>query len=127
MTNMADKIVIERLEFQGRCGIALEERRRPQPMAIDLELDCETVSAAASDHLIDTVDYAQVAKRVVELGGEEVCALLETLAEKVLTMLFAELPGAPLAAQAGATNDRKGGVCGSQARPAPRCTPCEVH
>lgn len=61
-------------------------------MAIDLELDCETVSAAASDHLIDTVDYAQVAKRVVELGGEEVCALLETLAEKVLTMLFAEFP-----------------------------------
>jgi len=92
MTNMADKIVIERLEFQGRCGIAPEERRRPQPMAIDLELDCETVSAAASDHLIDTVDYAQVAKRVVELGGEEVCALLETLAEKVLTMLFAEFP-----------------------------------
>jgi len=61
-------------------------------MAIDLELDCETVSAAASDHLIDTVDYAQVAKRVVALGGEEVCALLETLAEKVLTMLFAEFP-----------------------------------
>lgn len=61
-------------------------------MAIDLELDCETVSAAASDHLIDTIDYAQAAKRVVELGGEEVCALLETLAEKVLTMLFAEFP-----------------------------------
>ena len=33
-----------------------------------------------------------MAKRVVELGGEEVCALLETLAEKVLTMLFAEFP-----------------------------------
>jgi len=89
---MADKIVIERLEFQGRCGITSEERRRPQPMAIDLELDCETASAAASDHLSDTVDYAQVARRIVELGGHEACALLETLAEKVLTMLFTEFP-----------------------------------
>jgi dihydroneopterin aldolase len=89
---MADKIVIERLEFQGRCGITLEERSRAQPMAIDLELDCETASAAASGHLSDTVDYAQVAERIVELGGKEACALLETMAEKVLTMLFMEFP-----------------------------------
>lgn len=89
---MADKIVIERLEFQGRCGITREERRKPQPMAIDLELDCETASATASDHLSDTVDYAQVAERIVELGGHEACALLETLAEKVLTLLFTEFP-----------------------------------
>lgn len=61
-------------------------------MAIDLELDCETTAASASDHLSDTVDYAQVAARVVELGSKEVCALLETLGEKVLTMLFTEFP-----------------------------------
>jgi dihydroneopterin aldolase len=89
---MADKIVIERLEFQARCGITPEERHRFQPMAIDLELDCETASAAASDHLNDTVDYARVAERIVELGGREVCALLETLGEKVLTLLFTEFP-----------------------------------
>jgi dihydroneopterin aldolase len=89
---MADKIVIERLEFQGRCGITSEERRRPQPMAIDLELDCETASAAVSDHLSDTVDYAQVSERIVELGGNESSALLETLAEEMLTMLFTEFP-----------------------------------
>ena len=89
---MADKIVIERLEFQARCGITPEERQRPQPMAIDLELDCETASAAASGHLSDTVDYAQVAERIVELGGKEVCALLETLGEKILSLLFTEFP-----------------------------------
>ena len=89
---MADKIVIERLEFQARCGITPDEQRRPQPMAIDLELDCETGSMSASDHLSDTVDYAQVAQRVVDLGSKEVCALLETLGEKMLTMLFTEFP-----------------------------------
>ena len=89
---MADKIVIERLEFQARCGISPDERRCPQPMALDLELDCETAPAAASDRLGDTVDYARVAERITELGGKEVCSLLESLAEKILTMLFTEFP-----------------------------------
>jgi len=89
---MSDKIVIERLEFQGRCGITPDERRRPQPMAIDLELDYETASAASSGRLSDTIDYARVANRVVEVAGHEVCTLLETLGEKVLTMVFTEFP-----------------------------------
>lgn len=89
---MADKIVIERLEFQGRCGITADERRQPQPMAVDLELDCETPSAGGSDDLADTVDYAAVVERIVDLGGREICALLESLAEKMLTMLFTEFP-----------------------------------
>lgn len=92
MTGMPDKIVIERLEFHTRCGITPEERQQPQPMAVDLELDCETASAATSGHLSDTVDYAQVAERIVELGSKEVCALLETLGEKVLTLLFTDFP-----------------------------------
>ncbi|HET8721796.1 MAG TPA: dihydroneopterin aldolase, partial [Nitrospira sp.] len=89
---MPEKIVIERLEFQARCGITPEERQRLQPMAIDLELDCETASAAATGHLSDTVDYAQVAERIVDLGSKEVCALLETFGEKVLSLLFTEFP-----------------------------------
>lgn len=89
---MADKIVIERLEFQGRCGIIPEERRRPQPLAIDLELDLETALAASSDCITDTVDYAQVTEHIVELGAKEDFALLETFAEKLLTMLFTEFP-----------------------------------
>ena len=87
---MADKIFIERLEFQGRCGITADERRQPQPMAVDLELDCETTSAAASERLSDTIDYAQVAGRIVEIGDKEVCTLLEALAEKMLTVLFTD-------------------------------------
>jgi len=92
MARMANKIVIERLEFQGRCGVTPEERRRPQPLAVDVELECETTSAAATDCLADTVDYAQVAERIVELGSKEDCALLESFAEKLLTMLFTEFP-----------------------------------
>ena len=79
---MADKIIIERLEFEGRCGISPDERRRAQPMAIDLELDCETALAALSGRLGDTVDYALVAERLVALAGKEVDTLLQTMAQK---------------------------------------------
>ncbi len=89
---MAYRVVIERLEFQGRCGVTPAERRRAQPLAIDLELDCEGSTADADDQIRKTVDYAHVAERIVELGATQDCALLETFAEGVLAMLFMEFP-----------------------------------
>lgn len=88
---MKKKIVIERLEFQGHCGVTPQERRRPQPLALDLEVEYAT-PAVASDNIGDTVDYAQLTERIAELGVKEECALLETFAEKVLTVLFEEFP-----------------------------------
>lgn len=89
---MAGKIIIERLEFQGYCGVTSEERRRPQPLAVDLELTCQTEPAAASDDIHSAVDYAQVADRVLAVGAAQNCALLETFAERLLAMLFSEFP-----------------------------------
>ncbi len=89
---MAHRIVIERLEFQGCCGVASEERRRPQPLAIDLELEFQGEPGPVSDNIHDVVDYAQITDRIVELGSTQECALLETLAEHMLTVLFTEFP-----------------------------------
>ncbi|NGZ03103.1 MAG: dihydroneopterin aldolase [Nitrospira sp. WS238] len=87
---MVSQIIIERLEFLGRCGVTPEERARPQPLAVDLELDCEVESAGRSDDLRHTVDYAMVAERVVELGTSQASRLLERLAERFVTALFDE-------------------------------------
>lgn len=87
---MVGQIIIERLEFRGRCGVTPEERSRPQPLAVDLELDCQFESAGRSDDLRHTVDYAIVAERVVELGTSQESRLLETLAERFVTALFDE-------------------------------------
>jgi dihydroneopterin aldolase len=89
---MPYRVVIERLEFQGRCGVTPEERRRPQPLAIDLELDCEGTAAETADQINKTVDYAQVTERIVELGKTRDYALLETFTEQILAMLFTEFP-----------------------------------
>jgi dihydroneopterin aldolase len=89
---MAERIVIERLEFYGRCGVTEEERRKPQLIVVDLELDAAVEPAAISDRLNDTIDYARVAERVVALGTSLTCRLLETLAEQLVGMLFDEFP-----------------------------------
>jgi dihydroneopterin aldolase len=89
---MPDHIIIERLEFCGRCGVTSEERALPQPLAVDLELTCQLESAGVSDNLAHTIDYARVAQRVVEVGTVQDSCLLEAMAERLLTMLFDEFP-----------------------------------
>ena len=89
---MPDHIVIERLEFRGRCGVTPEERAKPQPMAIDLELQCDLEPAGFSDNLSHTIDYAAVATRVVQAASAQEACLLEAMAERLLTTLFDEFP-----------------------------------
>lgn len=89
---MLEHIVIERLEFRGRCGVTPEERAKPQPMAIDLELQCTLGSAGFSDNLSHTIDYAAVAMRVLQVASVQEACLLEAMADRLLTMLFDEFP-----------------------------------
>jgi dihydroneopterin aldolase len=89
---MSGQIIIERLEFRGRCGVTPEERAKPQPLAVDLELDCQLGPAGISDDLAHTIDYAAVAQRVVEIGSTQDSCLIEAMAERLLTMLFDEFP-----------------------------------
>jgi dihydroneopterin aldolase len=89
---MPESIVIERLEFRGRCGVTAEERARPQPLAIDVELHRSSEHPDLDDRLELTIDYAAVARRLVEVGTAQDCRLLETMAERFLRMLFEEFP-----------------------------------
>jgi dihydroneopterin aldolase len=85
-------IVIEQLEFRGRCGVTAEERARPQLLAVDLELNWRPEASGLSDDLVRTIDYATVTQRVVDIGTAQESRLLETLAERLLAALFEEFP-----------------------------------
>jgi dihydroneopterin aldolase len=92
---MSERLIIERLEFQGRCGVTLSERHTLQPIAVDLELDYPPYvmdRAAAKDDLTEAVDYATVADRILVTATREPFTLVETLAERLTIMLFAEFP-----------------------------------
>ena len=87
---MADRLVIERLEFEGFVGIEEKERTVPQALAIDLELSLDFSEASFTDNLKNTVDYAVVAERILAIGKQEQFVLIETLAERLAEVIMRE-------------------------------------
>lgn len=83
-------IVLQDVRFLGHCGVTSVERETSQPLIVDLELECEKNSAAASDNLDETVDYAKVIQRVVELGTQTKFSLLEAFADYLSQHLLNE-------------------------------------
>ncbi len=89
---MDDRLIIERLEFQGYCGITEAEREAPQPMAVDLELSLDMAPAAAIDDLSRTVDYITVTERVLAIAQTQRFHLLEAMAERMAQAVLSEFP-----------------------------------
>ncbi len=80
-TEPSDRIEIRGLRLLGTHGVLPEERSRPQPFEVDVDLAVSTVAAGSSDDLTDTVDYAEVVDRVsAVVGGRTSYLLLEALA-----------------------------------------------
>ena len=75
-----DKIIIRDLRLPVIVGTLPRERERRQEIAIDLELALDLSAAGRSDNLGDTVDYAEIERRVIELAENSSFLLLEALA-----------------------------------------------
>ncbi|MDP1878177.1 MAG: dihydroneopterin aldolase [Actinomycetota bacterium] len=80
---MPDQIAIRGIRGTGRHGVFEHERVDGQEFVIDVVLDVSTVAAGASDALVDTVDYGDVAMAVHALIVGEPVDLIEALAERV--------------------------------------------
>jgi 7,8-dihydroneopterin aldolase/epimerase/oxygenase len=68
----------------GRHGADPGERDHPQPFDIEVELECDLSRARLSDALEDTVNYALVHARVLEIVERTSFVLLERLGEELL-------------------------------------------
>jgi dihydroneopterin aldolase len=84
----ADRIEIRALRVVATHGVLPEERQRPQPFELDLDLTYDARPAGASDRLSDTVDYGAVVERVAEVVRGPSLQLLEALAEAVAAAVF---------------------------------------
>ncbi|MDY0061719.1 MAG: dihydroneopterin aldolase [Myxococcota bacterium] len=87
-----DRIFLEGIGFVGRHGVYAEERVAGQRFEVDLELRHSCVRAAATDSLADTVDYAELAGLVLEIGTQESFQLVERLAERIADRVLARYP-----------------------------------
>jgi dihydroneopterin aldolase len=85
-----DEIAITGIRAYGRHGAYAGEKDRPQAFDIALKLELDLALASGSDRLADTVDYAQIHRRIVELVQQRSFDLLERLGAAVLEVAFAD-------------------------------------
>ncbi|BBP46741.1 7,8-dihydroneopterin aldolase [Thiosulfatimonas sediminis] len=90
---MHDIIYIEQLETEAIIGIYDWEREQPQPLYFDIEMAVPIFTAAQSDAINDTVDYAQVSDFVCDWVAKSRVELLETLLENLSHELFTRFTG----------------------------------
>lgn len=75
-----DVIELRGLRLVGICGALPEERRRAQPLELDLDVYADLQPAGASDALADTVDYGAVCDAAAAVVSAGTPQLLEHLA-----------------------------------------------
>lgn len=85
-----DHIFIRGLRVETVIGVNDWERQVKQAVSIDLEMGTDIHGAAESDKLDHTLDYKVVAKRLIQFVGESRFQLIETLAERVATLVMRE-------------------------------------
>jgi len=86
----SDRIFLRGLECQCIIGFIEWERRVAQKVVLDLEFPSDCARAAASDAVADTIDYKQVAKRVLAYVAGTEFHLIETLAHRLALLLLEE-------------------------------------
>jgi dihydroneopterin aldolase len=86
----ADKIFLRGLEVECIIGFSDWERRIKQKVQIDLEMPVDCARAARSDDVVDTLDYKQVAKRVIGFVESSEFMLVETMAHRMALMILQE-------------------------------------
>ena len=80
---MSDKIYLKNINVDILIGINPEERINKQAVVINAVLITDCKKAAASDNILDAVDYSVIHDQIVEHAHSTHYDLIETLAEKV--------------------------------------------
>jgi dihydroneopterin aldolase len=86
----ADRIVLSGLRARGRHGVYDFERGQGQDFVVDAVLELDLAPAARSDDLADTVNYGELAGRLVAIVAGEPVNLIETLADRLITACLAD-------------------------------------
>jgi dihydroneopterin aldolase len=85
-----DEIAITGIRVFGRHGAYTGEKDRPQAFDLALRLDVDLAAASVSDRLADTIDYAAIHRRVVEVVEQQSFDLLERLGAEILDAVFVD-------------------------------------
>ena len=79
---------LKELEISCIVGVHELERTQPQPVIFNIEVDYDFAQPTRSDKIDDAIDYDQIAAVVTDLVRQQSFALLETMAEEAVAVLF---------------------------------------
>lgn len=85
-----DLIRIRELELRCVIGTFPHERLKPQSVFIDLDLPCDAARPARKDDLREALDYDALTRRAREFAAGTKFFLIETLAERLASVLIRE-------------------------------------
>lgn len=78
-----DRIELRGVRARGNHGVFDFERIEGQDFVVDATLHLSLRAAAASDDVVDTVHYGELADEIVRIVEGEPVNLIETLAERI--------------------------------------------
>jgi dihydroneopterin aldolase len=93
MGAMLATIRLHQMRFHARHGVLPEETTLGQQWVVDLDIVVDIAHAAATDELEHTVNYATVYSLCHDIVTGERFALVETLANRILSSVLAAHPG----------------------------------
>ena len=85
-----DIVFIEALEIDTVIGIYDWERQINQKVVLDIEMAFDNRRPAASDDIVDTLNYKDVSKRLIAFVCESKFGLVESLAERCADIIREE-------------------------------------
>ena len=85
-------IELQGIELHAFHGVLDGERRDGQRFLVDLELDLEDETAAATDSIDDAVDYRDVLAAVLAVSDDRAYHLLEAFAAAIADALVERFP-----------------------------------
>ena len=83
MEHMADRIELRGLTVRGHHGVFEHERRDGQDFIVDIKVWIDLAAAAASDDLVDTLDYGVLAQRAADIVAGPPRNLIETVSAEI--------------------------------------------
>lgn len=89
---MTDRIFIEGIKFHGFHGLTRLERQVGVRLSVDVSLETDLEKSGRSDRMADTVDYAKVHAKVIEVGRGPSHKLLESFALTLIDALLEDFP-----------------------------------
>src|SRR5271169_482787 len=84
------KIKIVDLELFLCVGVSDEERAKPQRLLVTVDISFDFSVAAVSDRITKTIDYMEVAQRLLKFGERRSWKLIEKLAANIADHVLTE-------------------------------------